>query len=119
MHPRRKAMSYEGREEYICNNGHYWMTGDSGSMFDDVVPTCPVCKTAAKYNCSIDDTNGYDSDNPYTYGGPKEIIDSVDIPHTDHYGNKYFTKLDLYKPLDYIACNGNVFTDRWRLLTKD
>lgn len=49
-------MSYEGREEHICGNGHRFMTPCSygGSL----LPKCPYCEQRSVWSHNIDDTNG-------------------------------------------------------------
>lgn len=107
-----KQMSYEGYEEYICPDGHHWIVDASimlyGEQSEKIQATmCPECKKMAFYHCSVDETNGIEEDNPYTLPGPKEEIGFEDKPMTDHRGNKYFLKIDKYRP---ILASG-----RWKL----
>ena len=47
-------MSYEGFEQHLCTNGHYWEEDSSYAETDNV---CPFCKTPSVwYNC-VDETN--------------------------------------------------------------
>lgn len=108
-------MSYEGRDEFLCEKGHYWVH-DAGIMAyasDDVREKalhCPICEEIARYHCAIDDTNGYSPEDPRTFKGPKEEVGFDDLPKEDHYGNKYFEKILKYKPVLEGA--------RWRVLIK-
>lgn len=54
-------MSYEGYEQYLCSDGHYW-TEDcwSSSMYSDRKPSCPHCKKPAVFGNAVDQTNGPD-----------------------------------------------------------
>lgn len=52
-------MSYEGYEQYLCADGHYW-TGDCWSAWDAEKPSCPYCKKPATFSNSVDQTNGPD-----------------------------------------------------------
>ena len=97
-------MSYEGYEEFLCQNGHYW-TVDAMTMIHgdneekDKARICAVCHHKAVYVASVDETNGVDVDIPETMPAPKKLIGHTDIPLTDHYGNKYFGKANRYKPV--------------------
>jgi len=48
-------MSYEGFDQYICKNGHYYFYG--AGYFDDV-PNCPYCGAESAFCNSVDQTNG-------------------------------------------------------------
>ena len=113
-------MSYEGVEEFLCKNGHYW-TIDAGldayatDEERDHYRTCPSCCSKAKYHCRIDETNGTDEEIPETYAGPKIEIGWMDIPAEDHYGNKYFVKVPEYQPvLDPVMSGNGRHVVRWR-----
>lgn len=100
-------MSYEGYEEFICPNGHHW--GVDASVFNygnleerEQAYVCPHCKEKAKYACSVDETNGYNENNPWTFSGPKEEIGFDDEWHQDHYGNKYAVKIPKFQPNLFI-----------------
>ena len=105
-------MSYEGYDEFLCEKGHHW-TIDSMEFYGDQFGeesqnarnVCPVCKGKMKYWCAVDETNGYDEDNPHTYSAPKKEIGFEDQWHEDHYGNKYATKILLFAP-DLIPVKG-------------
>ena len=55
-------MSYEGYEQCICENGHYFQNDDifSGMYDDDWKPECPECKSPAAWINSVDCTNVWD-----------------------------------------------------------
>ncbi len=46
-------MSYEGREEHLCEVGHRWAVSCYASW-----PKCPFCGAASIWDNAIDDTNG-------------------------------------------------------------
>lgn len=48
-------MSYEGSEQHICMNGHYYTCNASGYYND--TPDCPICKSVSVWCNSIDETN--------------------------------------------------------------
>lgn len=57
-------MSYEGREQNICRNGHYFVSDaydgydvDDGGPYSNH-PKCPKCSASVGWWNSIDDTNG-------------------------------------------------------------
>ena len=51
-------MSYEGFDQFICENGHYYTIDASMILYGDDNDNCPICKAkAAWYNC-VDTTNG-------------------------------------------------------------
>lgn len=96
-------MSYEGYEEFICVNGHYWaddalslMHASNSEKKSALV--CPHCKKKAQYTCSVDQTNGMDESDPDTLSGPKVEVGFDDLACKDHYGNKYFVKRLKYAP---------------------
>lgn len=89
-------MSYEGREEFLCTKGHYFVMDCNA---DD--PTfCVRCKAPIAYTHSIDDTNGTDENDPSTMPALKQVIAHEDDWRIDHYGNKYALQIRLYCPLD-------------------
>lgn len=45
-------MSYEGYEQYLCDNGHYF-EGDSWTAIEE----CPSCKGKVAWNNSVNETN--------------------------------------------------------------
>jgi hypothetical protein len=49
-------MSYEGYEQHICSNGHYWITYAFVYPEDKI---CPFCETVTKpeWSNSVDETN--------------------------------------------------------------
>jgi hypothetical protein len=49
------TVSYEGREEHLCGNGHRWTIGCT-YMSSEVV-NCPHCQTPSVWAHGIDDTN--------------------------------------------------------------
>ena len=91
-------MSYEGYEEYICEKGHYWIVDCYGSARD--VEKCRVCQSKVKYWHAVDVTNGTDYNDPSTYAASIKELGFEDSWHTDHYGNRYATKMPVYEPDD-------------------
>ena len=87
-------MSYEGYEEYICENKHYFAV-DSFMFGEDV---CPHCGAKPAYYHSVDVTNGEIEDEPGTQPAPYEEVGFEDEWHTDHYGNKFATKIIHVEP---------------------
>ncbi len=76
-------MSYEGREQHICANGHLFEMNCQYSYDDEHETPCPYCKAKSMWTNHIDDTNGE------AYG---EILQSE------------FDRI-LIKPAVYKACN--------------
>jgi hypothetical protein len=106
-----ETMSYEGYEQFVCPNGHTWKE-DAGifSYGTDeeqiAASTCRVCSAKAKYVCSVDETNGYDPNDPSTFDGPVTLLKHEDKWCKDHYGNKYAVKVDRVEPI--------LSSGRWR-----
>jgi hypothetical protein len=87
-------MSYEGTEEYLCEKGHYTAYDcNSGTPAE-----CSICKAKIKYHHSVDETNGFDEEDPRTTSAPTLGIGFEDDWHTDHYGNLYALKVLLFSP---------------------
>ena len=67
-------MSYEGREQYWCKNGHY---GEVGQAYcgSDVPDACPVetCKSPIVFVNQVNDTN----EETYGYITPTEMKPAV------------------------------------------
>lgn len=52
-------MSYEGFEQHICANGHYFTCEESfGGYFGEDGSSCPVCKASSAWCNGVDQTNG-------------------------------------------------------------
>lgn len=51
-------MSYEGYEQFLCADGHYWTT--DALFWGEEKPPCPSCKKPAVLCNSVDQTNGPD-----------------------------------------------------------
>jgi ferredoxin len=47
-------MSYEGYEQLICKNGHYFENYDTYNY----EASCPICQEKAAWNNQVDQTNG-------------------------------------------------------------
>lgn len=96
-------MSYEGYEEFICENGHHW-TVDASELLHGTNKqrksafVCPHCKKKAQYHCRVDETNGIDHEDVTTLPGPKNEVGFDDLQCKDHYGNKYFVKRKQFAP---------------------
>lgn len=90
-------MSYEGYEEYLCEDGHYFAVDSYDN--NGSVPHCD-CGKRAEWWHSVDQTNGYDESNPDTSSAPTEEAGYKDMPCLDHYGNQYFIKQSIYKPAE-------------------
>jgi hypothetical protein len=87
-------MSYEGSEEFLCANGHYFCQ----SCYSDAPPHCWHCDAPLAYWHAIDETNGEDDRLPSTKPAPKQQAGWDDRWHHDHYGNRYATKILRYVP---------------------
>ena len=89
-------MSYEGRVEYLCLRGHYQVR----DAFSDAPRQCGLygCEELIWLSHDIDDTNGYDADDPSTCTAPKVPVGWDDVARQDHYHNKYFVKNERYVP---------------------
>ncbi len=89
-------MSYEVINEWLCKSGHYLVT----DAYDNDPSECDKCGAPMAFAHSIDQTNGYEEDNPDTYPALKTLLGSTDIWHTDHYGTRYATERQRYAPKD-------------------
>ncbi len=100
-------MSYEGYEEYLCENGHYF----THNAYSTVRYECPNCQARVAYRHSVDTANGYGHDRFYCEQNNEEYDNSFydesapkmenrwdDIWRTDHYGTRYAEKLLKYLP---------------------
>ena len=87
-------MSYEGYEEFLCEDGHYFTMG----CFDDSVPSCSHCGKLAMHRHSVDCTNGIEENNPSTMMADKIILGFTESINVDHHGNKYFSKVNTWAP---------------------
>lgn len=94
-------MSYEGYEEFLCPKGHYFTQDAMYLRYEQDGPLlCPHCQQAPVWTRSVDETNGVTSDYPESQGGRKTEIGFEDVWHTDHYNNKYATKLLQFVPVE-------------------
>lgn len=87
-------MSYEGYEELLCGNGHYF----AHDCYGDAPETCPRCGAPWAYSHGVDQTNGYDEECPNTYSAAKAVVGLEDDWNNDHYGNRYATQTKRYAP---------------------
>ena len=95
-------MSYEGYEEFICTNGHYWtedaMTFSYGTEEEQATACkCNYCKEPYHYARSVDETNGIIEEDIRTQRARLIEIGFDNVWHEDHLGNKYATKELKYK----------------------
>ena len=88
-------MSYEGYEEYLCEQGHH-LVYDCYEM-EPVI--CFHCGSKLTYWHPVDQTNGIENDNPSTFNAKTEVIGYDEEWQEDHLGNKYVTKLWKFKPI--------------------
>lgn len=89
-------MSYEGFTEYLCEKGHYFARDVYSNSLDE--KPCPACGSQWAYTHSVDQTNGYEEDNPQTCCAPMVDSGFEDLWETDHYGNRYAVKRHLFRP---------------------
>lgn len=55
-------MSYEGYDQVLCENGHYY-TYDCYEFWEAVGWACPICGAKAAWSNMVDNTNGsYDEE---------------------------------------------------------
>ena len=87
-------MSYEGSEEYLCENGHYHIQDCHAADLKE----CPFCKVKIAYSRAIDETNGEDETMPCTMPGPKREIGFDEHWQADHHGNAYAVKIPRFEP---------------------
>lgn len=90
-------MSFEGYDEYICENKHYYGVNCYASC-EVCHPLCPVCHGVPLHWHLVDQTNGEWSNDPNTYPAKTKDVGFEDIWHVDHYGNNYATKRMLFEP---------------------
>lgn len=66
-------MSYEGYEQVLCENGHYY-TYDCYEFWKDKGWSCPTCGAKAVWSNMVDVTNGsYDEDTKERIDGFVEL----------------------------------------------
>jgi DNA-directed RNA polymerase subunit RPC12/RpoP len=87
-------MSYEGYEEYLCEKGHYI----NHDIHDEHPEVCEHCGSKWVFWHPVDQTNGYEEDNPDTKPAPVTKIRDEEIWRKDHLGNQYCIMRPLYKP---------------------
>jgi len=94
-------MSYEGMEYFLCEKGH--LIAIDAALFlypvggEDFKNICVHCGTRFIWQQSVDETNGFREGDVWTYFRKLELDHYEDVPHADHYGNKYFTRLECWK----------------------
>mgnify|MGYP003395342990 CR=1 FL=1 len=93
-------MSYEGFEEYICENKHYFTKNCYYILEDatDFKTICPICGKPTVYFHAVDETNGEIEEEPSTFTAPIREVGFEDHWHEDHHGNKYAIKENHYEP---------------------
>lgn len=99
---KESKMSYEGYEEYICLQGHYW-SEDAYAYYgrdEEERPKCPHCQSQPCFHHAVDQTNGMIEDEPGTLPAPTEETGFEDDWQQDHYGNKYAVRIPLVKPAE-------------------
>ena len=88
-------MSYEGYKEFLCERGHHL----GCDCMDSDPKACRHCGGAIEWSRSVDVTNGEYPDYPGSLPGRKTLIEKEDVWQTDHYGNRFATKLFRYGPV--------------------
>lgn len=91
-------MSYEGREEYICEKGHYFDADAMAEMYVAETTSCQICGGKLAWHHSVDETNGIVEEDPDTQSAPKKEKGYEDLWTTDHYNNRYAIKILLWEP---------------------
>lgn len=91
-------MSYEGYDQYICENGHYWIE-DCYSAGDPAGRRCKVCSSKVAWRNGVDQTNGSWDDDGNRIDGHVEL--EVDIPALEctcpTCGHTHTTTVETYK----------------------
>lgn len=91
-------MSFEGYTVLLCAEGHrsvknaYW-----GEEEEENVCKVDNCGEPFVWFQTVDETNGYDPNDPRTYKKELEVIGFDDVWNMDHYGNKYAVKILKYR----------------------
>lgn len=91
-------MSYEGYVSYLCQRGHL----HTRDAYVDPPAFCPDCDAPFEWERHTDETNGPIEDDPATHPAALEPNSWDDVWNTDHYGNRYATKLWKWKPADEL-----------------
>lgn len=97
-------MSYEGYEQYLCTNGHYWtldaITSRYGSYPKEMYQ-CTFCKAPAVWMNDVDQTNGCDDSHPECCDYVTLEVDMPVETHACSCGNVHAVKPPTYKiPVD-------------------
>lgn len=73
-------MSYDGYEQYICGNGHYWTKDAISEMYGDGTGNiCFKCQEPAVWHNSVNLTNGsYDEVGNQIDGYIEPEVDKID-----------------------------------------
>lgn len=90
-------MGYSGFTEYLCVEGHF----SSRNVWAEDLKACPHCGKAFAHFHGVDQTNGYSEEHPSSCHAPKKLIGFTDVWNNDHYGNRYATKVDRWRPLEH------------------
>lgn len=98
-------MSYEGYEQYLCAQGHYWIRDVyySGDI------ACPHCKGDAVWYNAVDETNGSFSDTGERIDGYLDLqILTPPQPHTCDCGHTHATATTYELPSTDVGHHGIV-----------
>ena len=84
-------MSYEGYSQFVCAQGHAWDVDAMELMYggdEHLQPKmCPFCGSPAVWENSVDQTNGYEEDNPASIPAKLEVdrpavVEVCNLGHT-------------------------------------
>lgn len=82
-----------GYTEYLCDNGHYW-TVSSEQFFHGITNEHLTCKHCSYPYAFVSKVGKGEGSSP----APRIEYGWEDVPQTDHYKNRYFTKMPLFLP---------------------
>lgn len=85
-------MSYEGRFQILCKNGHYFIENDHNG-YSNQTETCPECGEPIKWMNSVDDTNC----EAYGYIDMEQFLAEPAVIETCNLGHKHITKRAKYR----------------------
>jgi hypothetical protein len=84
-------MSYEGYEQHLCENGHYY-TRDADYSYGEPSP-CPYCNAKCAWINCVDQTNGPSQG----LIDMKNLLVTPEVVETCNLGHKHITKQAIYR----------------------